>query len=169
MLLGRECSPQPPQQKAQFRLQPAVNYCHQNQIKRATPFYHGKRNFFNKTSPHFSFHMQLICIWEKTLPCFLSWEQRAAHHYNCYQIYSSITCTLNFLIENWYKFFFTFSQLRPRIVNDKCCWKCAAITKHLFTTYGTLVKQTTSMNWTQHLCCNVNVLLYVAIFCIITS
>ena len=50
------------------------------------------------------------------------------------------------MIENWYKFLFTFSQLRPRIVSDRCCWKRAATTIHSLTTYDTLVKQTTSMN-----------------------
>ena len=49
-----------------------------------------------------------------------------------YSAHSCITRTLNFLVENWYKFFFTFSQLRPMIFSDKC-WK--RVTKYLLTTY----------------------------------
>ena len=67
-------------------------------------------------------------------------------YFQIYRIYSSITRTRNFLIENWYKFLFTFSQLRPRIVSDRYCWKSAATTIHSLTTYDTLVNQTTSRN-----------------------
>jgi len=40
---------------------------------------------------------------------------------NGYRIYSSITRTFNFLIENWYNFFFTFSQLRPTFMLQRRC------------------------------------------------
>jgi len=58
--------------------------------------------------------------------------------------------TLHFLIENWYKFFFRGIQIK--VLPAK-----------------TLNWSRQRSNWTQHLCCTVDVVLYVATFCIITS
>jgi len=68
----------------------------------------------------------------------------------CIRYYSSITRTLNFLIENCYKFFYFSGYPNKNVTSENTELK-----------QGTLKLNTT--------CCNVDVVLYVATFCIITS